>query len=140
MDELKPCPFCGTEPTVIVRRGKAGWRDKFAVLCDHEQGGCGAESGWYHNEEEAVETWNKRVGAPDNNVGWISVKDRLPEEDRVVLATVHWEKHEHFCVEAAMLIGGEWYSTADLLNISLKDSLKVIAWQYLPEPYKLEVE
>ena len=58
--KLKPCPFCGTEPTIIVRCGKDGWRDRYAVLCDYEHGGCGAESGWYHYESEAVEAWNRR--------------------------------------------------------------------------------
>ena len=59
--KLKPCPFCGNEPTIIVRKGKDGWRDRYSVLCDYEHGGCGAESGWYHYETEAVESWNKRV-------------------------------------------------------------------------------
>ena len=61
MTELKPCPFCGNEPTIIVRKGKDGWRDRYSVLCDYEHGGCGAESGWYHYEVEAVASWNKRV-------------------------------------------------------------------------------
>ena len=62
MTELKPCPFCGGEPTIVVRKGKDGWRDRYSILCDYEHGGCGAESGWYHYESEAVEAWNKRVG------------------------------------------------------------------------------
>lgn len=62
MAELKTCPFCSGEPTIIVRRGKDGWRDRYAVLCDYEHGGCGAESGWYHYESEAIAAWNRRVG------------------------------------------------------------------------------
>ena len=58
--ELKKCPFCGGEGTVIIRKGKDGWRDRYAVLCDYNYGGCGAESGWYHYEEEAIEAWNRR--------------------------------------------------------------------------------
>lgn len=63
MTELKPCPFCGERESVrqIVRRGKDGWRDRYSVLCDYEDGGCGAESGWYHYEIEAIEAWNSRV-------------------------------------------------------------------------------
>lgn len=59
--KLKKCPFCGNEPTLIVRKGKNGWRDRYAVLCDYEHGGCGAESGWYHYEEETIKAWNCRV-------------------------------------------------------------------------------
>lgn len=60
MEALKSCPFCGGEPTEVVRKGKDGWRDRYAVLCDYEHGGCGAESGWYHYRNEAVEAWNRR--------------------------------------------------------------------------------
>lgn len=58
---LKPCPFCGGEPTIRIFRGKDGWRDRFAVLCRYDEGGCGAESGLYHYEAEAVEMWNRRA-------------------------------------------------------------------------------
>jgi hypothetical protein len=62
MDELRSCPFCGEilAPTLIVRKGKNGWRDRYAVLCDYNEGGCGAESGWYHSPEEAIASWNRR--------------------------------------------------------------------------------
>ena len=59
--KLRRCPFCGNEPTIVIRKGKDGWRDRYSVLCDYEHGGCGAESGWYHYEAEAVESWNRRV-------------------------------------------------------------------------------
>lgn len=58
---LKPCPFCEKkEPTIWVRVGRNGWRDRYCVLCDYDDGGCGSESGWYHSEAEAVECWNRR--------------------------------------------------------------------------------
>lgn len=59
--ELKPCPFCGGKATIRIFRGKDGWRDRYAVLCRYDEGGCGAESGLYHYEEEAIEAWNRRV-------------------------------------------------------------------------------
>ena len=66
MSELKPCPFCGNnEPTIRIFRGKNGWRDRYAVICRYDEGGCGAESGLYHYEIEAVEAWNRR--AKDDN-------------------------------------------------------------------------
>jgi hypothetical protein len=59
--KLLRCPFCGGEGTVIVRKGKDGWRDRYAVLCDYEHGGCGAKSGWCHYAEDAVKNWNRRA-------------------------------------------------------------------------------
>lgn len=60
---LKPCPFCGNrDVTMITRRGKDGWRDRYHVLCDYSEGGCGASSGWYHSDDEAAESWNRREG------------------------------------------------------------------------------
>ncbi len=61
--ELKPCPFCGAKKPVTVRiyKGQDGWRDRYAVLCRYDEGGCGAESGLYHYESEAVEAWNRRA-------------------------------------------------------------------------------
>lgn len=62
---LKPCPFCGGEPTIRIFRGKDGWRDRYAVLCRYDEGGCGAESGLFHYEAEAVEMWNMRTNCPE---------------------------------------------------------------------------
>lgn len=59
--ELKPCPFCNNIPTIRIFVGKDGWRDRYAVLCRYDEGGCGAESGLYHYKEEAVEAWNRRA-------------------------------------------------------------------------------
>lgn len=60
--KLKPCPFCGNDdPTITMRKGKDGWRDRYAVLCDYEDNGCGAEGPWYHTEREAVDAWNRRT-------------------------------------------------------------------------------
>ena len=62
VEELKICPFCGNKDvTIMTRRGKNGWRDYFYVLCDYNDGGCGALSGWYHYVDEAIEAWNKRA-------------------------------------------------------------------------------
>ena len=61
MSDLKKCPFCGNEPTIRIFKGKDGWRDRYAVLCRYDDGGCGAESGLYHYEEEAIEAWNRRI-------------------------------------------------------------------------------
>ena len=62
-ENIKPCPFCGeTESVRLMNRvGKDGWRDRFYVLCEYDNGGCGAQSGWYHSVIEAVESWNQRA-------------------------------------------------------------------------------
>ena len=67
MSDLKPCPFCGSEPTIRIFRGKDGWRDRYAVLCRYDEGGCGAESGLYHYESEAIKAWNRRVTDGDTD-------------------------------------------------------------------------
>ena len=62
MDNLKPCPFCGHRKPVLITRGRLdGWRDYFYVLCDYNDGGCGASGQWCHYPDEAVEAWNKRT-------------------------------------------------------------------------------
>lgn len=51
MDELKPCPFCGS--THVSNAGF--WR--FAIKCHH----CGAKSKPSSNWDDAVESWNSRA-------------------------------------------------------------------------------
>ena len=59
---LKPCPFCGNDkPVMMTRRGQVGWRDYFYVLCDYNDGGCGASGQWNHYADIATESWNKRA-------------------------------------------------------------------------------
>lgn len=61
MEELKPCPFCGNkQPVMMTRRGQDGWRDYFYVLCDYNDGGCGASGQWNHYADLAAEAWNTR--------------------------------------------------------------------------------
>ena len=61
-EELRHCPFCGNElPVIVTRAGRDGWRNRCSVLCDYNDGGCGAEGGWYHYREEAIEAWNRRA-------------------------------------------------------------------------------
>ena len=60
---LKACPFCANPNLRIVRHnadGRQRFTDRFAVLCDWMDGGCGAEGGHYYSPEEAAERWNQR--------------------------------------------------------------------------------
>lgn len=67
MTKLKPCPFCGS--TNIIVSSCKEWEENYvgeceeyvAVICNSEEGGCGANSGYCRTEEEAIEVWNRRV-------------------------------------------------------------------------------
>lgn len=60
------CPHCSsnTAPRITIIEGKDGFRNRYAVLCDYENGGCGAEGGYRHSEEEAIAVWNERSPIP----------------------------------------------------------------------------
>ena len=56
MTDIDRCPFCGfREPHLAVHPGADGFRDRYSVLCDYRDGGCGADGPWRHSREEAVE-------------------------------------------------------------------------------------
>ena len=80
---MRPCPFCGSKdaPKIAKRYGANGWRDRYAILCDYEDGGCGSESGWYHELAEAVGCWNMR-GKNEDVVQVVRCKD-----------CKYWDKH-----------------------------------------------
>lgn len=81
---------------------------------------------------------------------WIPCSERLPEEDKNVLVTVHfhgltkehslgWNKQfkPSYYVEVANQIDGEWCSYSDEYKVA-KDRHEVIAWMSLPAPYTEE--
>ncbi len=71
-EKLKPCPFCGNAkaPKCISVAEMEGydsdwcvdWKlNNFLVVCDFNDTGCGASTGYhYESEEAAVEAWNRR--------------------------------------------------------------------------------
>lgn len=68
--ELMPCPFCGGEPQVTEALNEV-W-----VRCSQ----CNSSNGLSTADEaRAIAAWNRRPS------GWISVKDRLPEEWEEIL-------------------------------------------------------
>lgn len=74
MDELKPCPFCGEDAEHIHV-----YQYEEIVRCTNEC--CFVRpSVTCQLPEECVEVWNRRAALAATQAGWISVKDRLPEE------------------------------------------------------------
>lgn len=61
---------------------------------------------------------------------WISVDERLPEEDCQVLVTVKCLSDGDLLVDTAWLIGGKWIDE----NGDEYDEWGVTHWQPLPEP------
>lgn len=84
MSDLKPCPFCGEQPSSEVESNGLG---VFWIICDNVNvGGCGCEGPYKPSEEEAAEAWNRREGAAakDAELSLLSaqnewLKDRLSD-------------------------------------------------------------
>ncbi len=57
MDELKPCPFCGGEKIRAFKRGVFPLEPVEHFVACWE---CGAKSGYFKSEEEAIVKWNTR--------------------------------------------------------------------------------
>lgn len=74
-DELKPCPFCGSDnaPHVtdcietMVCHNIAECEDEtlFWVTCSVLRGGCGAEAGYVRDKDDAISAWNARAAVTD---------------------------------------------------------------------------
>lgn len=60
MEKLKPCPFCGKSTTLDLDISELF--SDYAIVCDYNEGGCGASSGYRDSEEKAVAIWNRRKG------------------------------------------------------------------------------
>lgn len=52
MDELKPCPFCGSDPSMRITGYGAVY-----VRCPN----CGVATPYYQNAELATLKWNMRI-------------------------------------------------------------------------------
>lgn len=58
-EELKQCPFCRSGDAVEF--GKIDNVGSWMVECVAELDGCGAMSGLYESESEAISAWNRRA-------------------------------------------------------------------------------
>ena len=61
-DELKSCPFCGSKAVIDQYSNTIGQKqiDSHVVECNCEYG-CGARTGIFFKEKDAIEAWNKRI-------------------------------------------------------------------------------
>ena len=78
MIELETCPFCGKNVAEITNIQNcemcANFEDEemcpsyeecgygHFIVCNVNNGGCGASTGWYQTVEEAINAWNRRDG------------------------------------------------------------------------------
>lgn len=62
---------------------------------------------------------------------WIPVKEKIPEEEKIVLVTCQTKKGNVF-VNRAYYVNGFWHGSGSMAG--------VIAWMPLPEPYNTKEE
>lgn len=117
MSELKPCPFCGGE----ARLSHAG--AKHIIFCPN----CVRlpADGGYINQEQAVAAWNNRAD------GWISIDDRLPENNTEVLISIDYGNGKQ-----SVLMGYMRSQDVSWRGVVGQKLIGVTHWQPLPEPPK----
>ena len=58
MDELKSCPFCGSENVGVAETALGNYMNIFFfAICDE----CGARTKLFHDGDKAEEAWNRRA-------------------------------------------------------------------------------
>ena len=80
MTKLKPCPFCGAKKAMCITNAheleecanfdydncpcneyESNACNYYSVVCNVNNGGCGAASGYYPEPEQAANAWNRRT-------------------------------------------------------------------------------
>ena len=71
---LEHCPFCGQQESLELKTITTGSDEtffglfentkqtKYFILCFTRKGGCGASTGRYTSEKDAIKAWNSRSG------------------------------------------------------------------------------
>lgn len=119
MLELKSCPHCNGNGRIVSVSGFKS--DRYRAVCEE----CGASTRECETEQEAVSAWNMRAD------GWISVKDRLPEPNVIVL-----------CFTNKGYVDTDSFGRYSKVFLKCDDMEgkvgQVIAWMPMPEPPKEE--
>lgn len=63
-------------------------------------------------------------------MGWVNVKNYVPKDFQYVLLTIQVEGYHRFVHE------GFWTGNEFVIPATSVNSKDVIAWRYMPEPYK----
>lgn len=131
MEELKPCPFCGGEAEIVG--GPENWTptfydpdsggDPIAVVCKT----CACGLHFFDGYAEAASAWNNR---PD---GWISIDDRLPENNTEVLISIDYGNGKQ-----SVLMGYMRSQDVSWRGVVGQKLIGVTHWRPLPEPPKGE--
>lgn len=61
--KLRKCPFCAFKyPHMMIHPPDNVnlFAFRYSILCDFQDGGCGAEGGWSKTKEGAIDLWNQR--------------------------------------------------------------------------------
>jgi Lar family restriction alleviation protein len=108
MEELKPCPFCGSEDIELFENN------------DIECIGCGVVMPYIcvDDDIDAVDAWNRRAS------GWISVDYRLPPEKMRVMV---FDGDSVFC---GRYFNGNWRAQ----GVPFPMNSAITHWMPLPAP------
>ena len=104
-NELKPCPFCGSESAphvtdcieTMVCHNIAECEDEtlFWVTCSVLRGGCGAEAGYVRNKADAIAAWNARAAVTDEQFSMAIHDERAWQAVRECeMCEAHWDDGE----------------------------------------------
>lgn len=76
-DELRECPFCGSDDKVELRMYEEHMQDRYSIVCR----GCGMDTEGWRDKNSLIKLWNTRPSATqDKSDGWVRCDVMQPEE------------------------------------------------------------